>query len=160
MHSIQHEPLASTLVPTSDDVRDAPVAEIDAVTLYRILALRSDVFVVEQDCVYLDADGRDLEPDARQLWIESDGAVVATLRILADDARTARIGRVATARGARGDRLAGRLMVRALELCANREVVLDAQSYLEQWYARFGFVPDGPEFIEDGIPHIPMRRKV
>jgi ElaA protein len=157
MHSIQHEALPSALVPISDGVRDAALTEIDPVTLYRILALRSDVFVVEQDCVYLDPDGRDLEPGARQLWIERDGAVVATLRILADDARTARIGRVATAQGARGDRLAGRLMTRALELCGNREVVLDAQSYLEQWYARFGFVPAGPEYIEDGIPHVPMR---
>ena len=50
-------------------------------------------------------------------------------------------------------------LTRAVELCGDREIVLDAQSYLAQWYARFGFVPDGPEFLEDGIPHIPMRRE-
>jgi len=144
-------------VPTDSEVQDAPLAEIDPVTLYRILALRSAVFVVEQDCVYLDLDGRDLEPDARLLWIERDGAVVTTLRLLLDDQRTARLGRVATARSARGDRLAAQLMTRALELCGERDVVLDAQSYLQQWYARFGFAQDGPEFLEDGIPHVPMR---
>jgi ElaA protein len=154
MRSIQHEALASALV----DVREAPLAELDPATLYRLLALRSEVFVVEQDCVYLDLDGRDLEPDARQLWIEEDGAVLATLRLLVDDERTMRIGRVATARAARGRRLAARLMERALELSAGREVVLGAQSYLEKWYAGFGFVRDGAEYVEDGIAHVPMRR--
>lgn len=133
------------------------MTELDASTLYRILALRSDVFVVEQECLYLDPDGRDLEPQARQLWIERDGSVLATLRLLIDDPSTARIGRVATARSARGEGLAGRLVARALELAADREVVLDAQSYLFEWYRRFGFVRDGDDFLDDGIPHVPMR---
>jgi ElaA protein len=139
------------------DVRDATLAELDPSTLYRILALRSDVFVVEQNCPYLDPDGRDLEPGARQLWIERDAAVLATLRVLDDDPHTARIGRVATARSARGEGLAARLMTRALELCAGREIVLDAQTYLFDWYRRFGFVRDGEDFLDDGIPHVPMR---
>jgi ElaA protein len=139
------------------DVREAALAEIDPVALYGILALRSEVFVVEQDCVYLDADGRDAEPDARQLWIEREGRVVATLRLLVDDERTVRIGRVATARSARGSGLAAQLMRRALELAGEREVVLGAQSYLAEWYAGFGFVRDGEDYVEDGIPHVPMR---
>ena len=139
-------------------VRDAAAAELDAATLYRILELRSAVFVLEQDCVYLDPDGRDLEPDARQLWIERDGTVVATLRILREG-DTWWIGRVATAKDARSGGLAGQLMTRALELCGPAETKLNAQSYLENWYARFGFVKDGDEFLDDGIPHIPMRRR-
>jgi ElaA protein len=139
------------------DVRDASVAELDPVTLYRLLALRNAVFVVEQNCVYLDPDGRDLEPTARQLWIERDGDVVATLRLLIDDDGAARIGRVATARDARGGGLAARLMRRALQLSGEREVVLGAQSYLEHWYAGFGFVRDGDDYLDDGIPHLPMR---
>jgi len=140
------------------DVHDAVLAELDAATLYRILELRSAVFVVEQDCVYLDPDGRDLEPTARQLWIERDGDVVATLRILRDeDVAEWRIGRVATASDARNFGLAAHLMRRALEICAEGEVVLNAQLYLRDWYARFGFVQDGGEFDDDGIPHIPMR---
>src|SRR5690242_13172537 len=84
MPSIQHEPLRSAIV----DVHVATLAELDAPTLYRILALRSEVFVVEQECVYLDQDGRDLEPAARQLWIERGGDVVATVRLLQDDEDT------------------------------------------------------------------------
>ena len=139
------------------EVQDATSAELDARTLYGILALRAAVFVVEQDCVYLDLDGRDLEPDARQLWVERDGAVVATLRLLFDDRDTARIGRVATAREARGLGIASLLMRRALELAGDRTVLLGAQSYLADWYGQFGFALDGPEYIEDGIPHVPMR---
>lgn len=134
------------------------LAELGPVTLYRILALRADVFVVEQDCVYADLDGRDLEPDARQLWIEQDARVVATLRLLNDADGTARIGRVATAASARGRGFAAALMRRALEITGDREIVLGAQAYLVDWYAAFGFVRDGADYVEDGIPHVPMRR--
>lgn len=139
------------------DVRDAATADLDARTLYGILALRSAVFVVEQDCVYLDPDGRDLEPEARQLWIERDGSVVATLRMLRNPDGAVRIGRVATATGARRGGLAEALMRRALELVPDGEVVLGAQAYLEDWYGKFGFVRDGADYDEDGIPHLPMR---
>lgn len=139
------------------DVRDAATADLDARTLYAILALRSAVFVVEQDCVYLDPDGRDLEPASRQLWVERDGTVVATLRMLRDPDGTARIGRVATAMHARRTGLAEALMRRALELVPAGEVVLGAQAYLEDWYGKFGFVRDGESYMEDGIPHLPMR---
>ena len=81
--SIQHDVAGWRSCHLCDRVHVA-LADLDPATLYRILALRSDVFVVEQDCVYPDPDGRDLEPDARQLWIERDGAVVATLRLLRD----------------------------------------------------------------------------
>lgn len=137
-------------------VRDAAAAEIDATTLYKILKLRVDIFVVEQQCAYPELDGRDLEPGARQLWIESAGEVVATLRTL-DDGSALRIGRVATAASARSSGLAGQLMRRALELAGDRDVVLDAQAYLEKWYERFGFVRVGAEFLDDGIPHVPMQ---
>jgi ElaA protein len=67
---------------------------------------------------------------------------------------------VATAVPARGQGLAARLMERALDLIGAAPAVLGAQSYLVDWYARFGFVPSGPEYLEDGIPHTPMRRRV
>jgi ElaA protein len=140
-------------------VHDAPLAELAPATLYRILALRSDVFVVEQQCPYLDPDGRDLEATAVQVWAERDGQPVATLRLLRDADGCLRIGRVATARSARGEGVAARLMQRALELAGAEEVVLNAQSYLQPWYARFGFERDGEEFLEDDIPHVPMRRR-
>jgi ElaA protein len=141
-------------------VHDAPLAQLDPRTLYAILALRSAVFVVEQECVYLDPDGRDLEPGARQLWAEHDGAVVATLRLLRDPGPLARIGRVATSARARGRGVAAALVRRAVELAGPVDIVLDAQSHLAGWYERLGFAVDGPEFVEDGIPHVPMRRPI
>jgi len=139
-------------------VRAAPTTAIDHPTLYAILALRSAVFVVEQNCVYQDLDGRDLEPDAQQLWIEQGGAVVAALRLLTDPGGELHIGRVITAPAARGQGLASTLMWRALELAGDAPVEIKAQSYLRDWYARFGFAQTGAEFVEDGIPHVPMRR--
>lgn len=144
------------LVP-AHDVRVAAFAELSAETAYRLWALRSEVFVVEQDCPYLDLDGRDLEPGTRHLWVERDGTPVATLRLL-DDGDGLRIGRVATRADARGDGLAAALVTEALSLAGERGVVLDAQSHLVDWYERFGFAPSGRGFLEDGIPHTPMRR--
>jgi ElaA protein len=139
-------------------VRDAALAELDPVTLYKILALRVDTFVVEQECVYPELDGRELEPGARLVWAHLDDEILGTLRLLRDADGSARIGRVATAPKARGQRVAARLMEHALRLAGDVPVVLNAQSYLVAWYGRFGFEPDGAEFLDDGIPHIPMRR--
>jgi len=133
-------------------------AELSPVTMYQILRLRVDVFVVEQQCPYPELDGRDLEPHTSWLWAAEGDRVLATLRVLGD-ADGYRIGRVATALDARSRGLAGRLMAHALELLGDRaDIRLDAQSPLQGWYERFGFVRDGDEFVEDGIPHVPMRR--
>jgi ElaA protein len=137
-------------------LHSSSVAEIDPVVLYAILRLRVDVFVVEQDCPYPELDGRDLEPTTRLLWsADDDGLVTATLRVL-HDGDDRRIGRVATAAAARGRGLAADLMRAAVASCEGRLVRLDAQAHLSGWYARFGFVVDGDEFVEDGIPHLPM----
>jgi ElaA protein len=137
-------------------LHSSSVAEIDPVVLYEILRLRVDVFVVEQECPYPELDGRDLEPTARLLWFADDDArVLATLRVL-HDGDDRRIGRVATAPAARGRGLAADLMRAAVAGCEGRLIRLDAQAHLSGWYARFGFVVDGDEFLEDGIPHLPM----
>jgi ElaA protein len=140
------------------DVHEARFAELDNATLYGILQLRADVFVVEQACAFADPDGRDTEAGARHVWIARDGAVVGYLRVLEEDDGSARIGRVVTAPGARGERLGDALMAHALDALAGRVVVLDAQSRLVPWYERLGFVRGGPDFLEDGILHTPMRR--
>lgn len=132
--------------------------ELSLVEAYAILRLRVDVFVVEQDCAYPELDGRDLEPDTVWLWATDDtGVVIATLRVLTDPDGRARIGRVATAATARSSGVASELLRRALDsIQPEREIVLDAQSYLQPWYERFGFATTGPESLEDGIPHVPM----
>lgn len=144
------------------EYRSAPTAEVPPLVLYALLRLRVDVFVVEQECAYPELDGRDVEPTAVQFWAAEDDRVLATLRLLHDPegrGEDRRIGRVATAAGARGRGLAGELIERALARCEARTVRLDAQSHLAGWYGRFGFAPDGPEFLEDGIPHVPMIRR-
>ncbi|GAA4606714.1 GNAT family N-acetyltransferase [Actinoallomurus liliacearum] len=137
----------------------ASFTELDAGTLYALLKLRVDVFVVEQNCPYPELDGRDTEPGTRHVWLSGDsGAPEAYLRVL-DDPDGARIGRVVTAPHARGAGLAGRLMEAALEAVGDRTVRLDAQTQVAGFYAKYGFVVDGPEYVEDGIPHVPMLRR-
>ncbi len=130
---------------------------IDAASLYALLRLRSEVFVVEQACPYLDPDGRDLDPATVHLWLTRDDVVIGYLRLLTDGARR-RIGRVCTARSSRGTGVAGSLMRAAVAEIGDAPSVLDAQSHLTAFYATFGYEPAGEEFVEDGIPHVPMRR--
>ena len=135
---------------------------LPARTFHEIARLRQEVFVVEQDCVYLDLDGRDAEDSTRQYWIEADNSeVAATLRVLTEHAREPglhAVGRVATAPAHRGRSLAAMLMEQVLEDVGDGPLVLEAQSHLKFWYERFGFTACGSEYIEDGIPHTPMRR--
>jgi ElaA protein len=140
-------------------IRIAGFADLDARTFHDLLRLRIDVFVVEQACPYPELDGRDVEPATRHLWLDDDGAPVAYLRILADPGGVARIGRVVVAPRARGGGHAGRLMAAALEVVGDGPCVLEAQSHLVDFYARHGFAVSGPDYVEDGIPHTPMRRE-
>ena len=130
--------------------------ELTAQQFHDLLQLRIDVFVVEQKCAYPELDGRDCEPGTVHVWIEREGKVAACLRVLSDPSER-RIGRVATHPHHRGEGLAAELMTHATEAWPG-PIVLDAQSYLRGWYERFGFETVGPEFVEDGIPHLPMRR--
>ncbi|HZJ05524.1 MAG TPA: GNAT family N-acetyltransferase [Nocardioidaceae bacterium] len=143
---------------TRSEVRVCSFDELDAYTAYRLWQLRETVFVVEQSCPYPELDGRDLEPTARHLWVEHEGAPIAYLRIL-EDSGVPRIGRVLVARPWRGKGLAEVLMRSALEQVGPRPSVLDAQSYLASWYVRFGYAQTGPEFLDDGVAHLPMRRE-
>lgn len=140
----------------SESIVDRGFAELSVAELHDILKLRIDVFVVEQSCAYAELDGRDTETATRHLWVGGDEGPRAYLRVL-DDGDARRIGRVVTAPSARGVGLAGRLVDHAVA-STKGPWVLDAQSYLERWYLERGFAVAGAEFIEDGIPHVPMRR--
>ena len=142
---------------------DVAGTELDAPTLYDVLALRSAVFVVEQECAYQDPDGRDLLEGTRHL-IGRQGVVTAYARILApdDDLPVPRIGRVIVTHQARGQQLGRRLMEQALGSCEEhwpgRAIELGGQAHLVDFYRSMGFVPIGAPYVEDGIPHQWMRR--
>jgi len=140
-------------------VHDLRFAELDPTTLHDLLKLRVDVFVVEQDCAYPELDGRDPEPDTRHLWLDGpDGRPAASVRVLTETDGIHRIGRVVTRIDARGTGLAGVLLDHVHATTPGR-LVLDAQTYLVPWYASLGYRPTGDEFLEDGIPHVPMARE-
>ena len=144
------------------ELRRAWAHDLDAPTLYALLRLRVEVFVVEQNCPYSELDCRDLESHTRHFWLESTtGAVISTLRLLEDHpdgATVFRIGRVCTEVSERGLGHTNRLMAAALAEVGDHPCRLSAQSYLAAMYARHGFVTDGAEFYEDGIAHVPMVR--
>lgn len=135
--------------------------DLDTAILYQLLKLRVEVFVVEQKCAYPELDGLDLLPETRHFWLDDEGEVIATLRLLeehVDGVKTFRIGRLCTAVPARGHGYTTRLLQAALAEVGSATVRLSAQTYLVDMYAKHGFKPDGAEFEEDGIPHLPMRK--
>jgi predicted GNAT family N-acyltransferase len=139
-------------------LRTAPFADLTPFEVYALCRLRVDVFVVEQQCPYPELDGRDVEPATVHLWFEDGaGAAAATIRVL-DDGDSRVIGRVATAASARGRGLAAQLIEAGIALCGDVPITMGAQAHLEGWYERFGFRRSGPGYVEDGIPHVPMRR--
>jgi ElaA protein len=139
-------------------IQDRSFAKLTTQELHDIVRLRVDVFVVEQECPYPELDGRDTEPGTRHVWMADDVGVVAYLRVLDDDTET-RIGRVVTRDESRSGGFAGALLDHVLET-SEGPWVLDAQTYLVGWYRKRGFDDDGEEYVEDGIPHLPMRREL
>ncbi|CAN7525834.1 GNAT family N-acetyltransferase [Rhizobacter sp. LjRoot28] len=136
--------------------------ELDAATLYAILRLRSEVFVVEQQCVYGDVDGKDAR--AHHVWAMDGDHLVAYARVLAPGVSfdEASIGRVVTAPRYRSIGAGGLLVARSIEACERsfgpQAIRIGAQSHLQRFYGRFGFVACSDEYVEDGIPHIDMLR--
>ena len=138
---------------------DRSFGELSAIDLYTILALRNQVFVVEQNCPYQDADG--IDPVARHVWAEdASHALHAYLRIVPAGAKFAElsIGRVIVAPVARRTGLGKTLMKHGLALAGAVPVRVGAQAYLEKFYTELGFVKAGEPYDEDGIPHIEMLR--
>ena len=136
-------------------------ADLPTAMIYALLRLRVEVFVVEQGCPYQELDGHDLNRTTRHYWLAPDGAIEepqATLRLLEPTDGQFRIGRVCTARQARRQGGLRRLLQAALAEVGDAPCVLDAQRYCVEFFGAFGFMVDGAEFTEDGIPHVPMRR--
>ena len=138
--------------------------ELSTQELYAILRLRSEVFVVEQQCVYLDVDGQDLLGDTRHLMAWQEQQLVAYLRLLdpLQQGGDMVIGRVVTAPSVRSQGIGRELMMQALEHAETywpgEPIYLSAQAHLQGYYGRYGFEAMGEVYLEDGIPHIGMRR--
>ncbi|KLT73496.1 hypothetical protein PL75_02720 [Neisseria arctica] len=130
--------------------------------LYAILALRSRVFVVEQECPYQDPDG-EKDFQALHLLIQDGQQLAAYARILPPSQGIPAIGRVVTAPEYRGKGMARNLMQQAIAVCRNRwpqtAIAIQAQSYLIDFYKSLGFTPVSIEYLEDGIPHVDMQLK-
>jgi len=140
--------------------------ELSTQQLYAILRLRAEVFVVEQQCVYLDVDGQDLLGDTCHLMAWQEQRLVAYLRLLdpVQQGGAVVIGRVVTAPSVRGQGLGHEMMLQALghaeEKWPGQPMYLSAQAHLQGYYGRYGFEPVGEVYLEDGIPHIGMHRDV
>lgn len=130
--------------------------------LYQMLALRSEVFVVEQDCAYQDLDGKDLK--ALHLIGTLDDKVLATARLLPVGVSypdAASIGRIVVHPSLRGQDLGRKTVELALEqyqrLWPSEALLIGAQARLTRFYEELGFVSEGEIYDEDGIDHITMR---
>lgn len=139
------------------ELHDRYFGELTARELHDIVQLRVDVFVVEQGCPYPELDGRDPEATTRHIWLADRDGPVSYLRLLQEPDGATTIGRVVTRPSQRGEGRSAPLIEHALATSPGPHL-MKAQARLRSWYERFGFEVVGAEFLEDGIPHVPMRR--
>lgn len=134
--------------------------DLSVMELYDLLKLRSEVFVVEQECIYLDIDGKD--DKALHVLGISEGKIVAYSRIFkaGDYFMSPSIGRVVVAKSHRKKGYAKIMMKAAMEYIFNSlkegKIELSAQTYLSRFYTELGFKIVGEAYLEDGIPHRKM----
>ncbi|RZU02745.1 GNAT family N-acetyltransferase [Rivibacter subsaxonicus] len=138
--------------------------ELNTRELYALLRLRQEVFVIEQHCAYLDADGIDLQ-SWHLLGRDEQGALRAYLRIVPPGLKYTEpsIGRVISAGAVRGSGAGRALMVEGVahagRLFPGLGLRISAQARLQRFYEGFGFVAEGAEYLEDNIPHVEMARR-
>ena len=135
--------------------------------LYDVLQLRVDVFVVEQQCTYLELDEYDRHPDTRHLLGNKDvGDLIAYARVLPPGLRNPEVnlGRLVVRADSRKQGVGNQLLQNALEEISDcwpkTPVKISAQEYLQKLYEQYGFVRVSDVFLEDGISHVEMVRKV
>lgn len=144
------------------EIRAKRFKELTTQELYDILQLRSEVFVVEQDCVYQDLDGKDQK--AIHIIGQKMDKVVAYTRIFKpwDYFETAAIGRVVVKEEERKHKYGHTIMLASINYLEEEwgvdKITLSAQTYLLRFYENLGFEKKGNEYLEDGIPHIKMVR--
>jgi ElaA protein len=136
--------------------------DLSSLQLYAILQLRQQVFIIEQDCIYQDCDDKD-QTAYHVIGIDGEGKILATARILApgvsyDD--YASIGRIVTHDKIRGQgegkKLTQYCIEKTQELYPGESIKISGQSWISPLYEKLGFTKVGEEYLEDGIPHVPM----
>jgi len=138
--------------------------ELTTQELYNILQLRSEVFVVEQNCIYQDIDGKDQK--AVHIFIKENQDVLAYSRVFneGDDFENPSIGRVVVKKEKRGTELGKKIMMEGAkyikETFTNKKIEISAQKYLKDFYSELGYEFTGNEYLEDGIPHIRMIKQL
>ncbi len=131
--------------------------------LYEILKLRVDIFVVEQQCPYPELDEKDIQEGVNHVIGSRNGHIIAYARLLPKGLsyKDASIGRVVIKISERGSNLGHELLTTALDQCEKlwpgQSITIGAQSHLQQFYTRHGFIPVSDCYLEDGIPHIDMQ---
>ena len=136
--------------------------ELSPHQLYAILQLRTDVFVMEQECAYQDMDGCDQQ--ALHVTATRDTELLCYARLLPPGIKyqSPSVGRVITQQSIRGAGFGKLLMSKVLDYCQHhwpdQAVTISAQQHLETFYCELGFVTESKPYLEDGIPHIQMRR--
>ena len=132
--------------------------EIDSNTLHNIFLLRAEVFIVEQECIYQDIDGKDLK--SIHIIGKKNQEIVAYSRIMNLKNDFSSIGRVLVKKDSRGKGLGKKLMKKSIEEAIKEyrkiKIKISAQEYLRKFYTEIGFKHTGKSYLEDGIPHIEM----
>ena len=130
--------------------------ELSTSEVENIFSLRSEVFVVEQDCVYQDIDGKDQK--AKHVLGKKNNEIVAYARIFkpGEYFKQASFGRAVVKKTERGKGVGDELVINCLENITEEEIKISAQSYLKGFYGKHGFKAEGNEYLEDGIPHTAM----
>jgi len=138
--------------------------ELTIQELYNILQLRSEVFVVEQNCIYQDIDGKDQK--AVHIFIKENKDVLAYSRVFNEGEyfENPSIGRVVVKKEKRGTELGKKIMMEGAkyikETFTNKKIEISAQKYLKDFYSELGYEFTGNEYLEDGIPHIRMIKQL
>ncbi|MCF2528154.1 GNAT family N-acetyltransferase [Yinghuangia soli] len=133
------------------------LAELSAERLYRLLALRSQVFVVARQRARHEPDGLDIEPATLHVWGERDGVPVATLRLTEEPSGILRLGRLCTAPAERRNGHATTLVEHAVMLAEGRPLIADVFVRSAPWFEQRGFVAMGGRSVVDGEPHLHLR---
>lgn len=135
-------------------------SELTIEELYEILKLRNDVFIVEQNCPYLDIDGKDKE--SYHLFLKDRNKIVAYLRILKKGVsyKEPSIGRVLVKNDYRRKSISRKMLLKGISFIENnlkeKEIKIQAESYLENFYSSLGFKKLSDSYLLDNIPHIDM----